>query len=145
MNAPIPEDLQVWYGVACDGISFKTDHRVVKVLIERIAALEAQLADAKDNLRQMTDCRDDLNRLVSQREAQWKQERDQLRAENAVLKERIKTAINAACERCKRGDALFMEPSTGFYTHTLGGNYCSAHRYHNLLGSEAADAARGKP
>jgi hypothetical protein len=66
------------------------------------------------------------------------------RAEAALeaLQRRIKTYIGAECKRCKDGDELFIEPSTGFYTHTLGGNYCSAHKVHNILGSEAADAAR---
>lgn len=51
MSAPVPEDLQTWYSVACDGISFKTDHKVVKVLIERIAALE-QERDQEQKLRE---------------------------------------------------------------------------------------------
>lgn len=40
----IPEDLKVWYSVACDGVHFQTDYAVIKTLIERIARTEAQLS-----------------------------------------------------------------------------------------------------
>lgn len=36
------------------------------VAFERIATLTEQLEETRDNLRQMTECRDDLNRLVAQ-------------------------------------------------------------------------------
>lgn len=47
MSAPIPEDLQTWYSVACDKVHFKTDYGTIKILIERIAALEQE----RDQLR----------------------------------------------------------------------------------------------
>ena len=48
MSEPkIPGDLQVWYEVACDGIHFANNPKAIKALIERIAALEANVADYK--------------------------------------------------------------------------------------------------
>jgi uncharacterized protein (UPF0335 family) len=62
----IPEDLKVWYSVACDKVHFQTDYDAIKTLIERIARLEAELeeeragaetpkalADAEDENRQL--------------------------------------------------------------------------------------------
>ncbi len=60
------------------------------------------------------------------------------------LESRIETLIGTECSRCERGDDLFVEPETGFYTHTLGGNYCSAHRLHSILDTKASRVARGK-
>jgi len=42
MSNAIPEDLKMWYSVACDGIEFKPGHAAIKTLIERIAAAEAE-------------------------------------------------------------------------------------------------------
>jgi hypothetical protein len=47
---PIPEDLQTWYSVACDGVEFATSHKVVKTLIDRIARLEAELREAREEI-----------------------------------------------------------------------------------------------
>lgn len=66
----------------------------------------------------------------------------QRRGELRVLNCRIETLIGVTCNRCERGDELFVEPSTGFYTHTLGGNYCDAHKLHSLLDTEASKRAR---
>lgn len=49
----IPEDLTVWYSVACDGIHFQTDHAAIKTLIERIARAEAQLSAPQEQVRQL--------------------------------------------------------------------------------------------
>ena len=59
-----------------------------------------------------------------------------------VLNRRIETLIGVTCLRCEKGDPLFVEPDTGFYTHCLGGNYCSAHKLHSLLDTEASQRAR---
>lgn len=59
-----------------------------------------------------------------------------------VLHRRIETLIGVICPRCENGDKLFVEPETGFYTHCLGGNYCSAHKLHSLLDTEASQKAR---
>lgn len=55
---------------------------------------------------------------------------------------RIETMIGTVCKRCERGDQLFVEPSTGNYTHSLGGNYCDAHTFHSLLNTEVSKQAR---
>lgn len=59
-----------------------------------------------------------------------------------VLQRRIDTLIGVTCKRCEAGDKLFVEPDTGFYTHTLGGNYCSAHKLHSLLNTPQSQIAR---
>ena len=54
-KAPIPEDLEPWYAVACDGVEFKTGHTAIKTLIERIARLEqenVQLLASHERLRE---------------------------------------------------------------------------------------------
>lgn len=59
-----------------------------------------------------------------------------------ILQRRIDTLIGVTCKRCEAGDKLFVEPDTGFYTHTLGGNYCSAHKLHSLLNTPQSQIAR---
>jgi hypothetical protein len=44
---PIPEDLKIWYSVACDKVHFATDYDAIKTLIERIGRLEAENARLK--------------------------------------------------------------------------------------------------
>lgn len=61
-----------------------------------------------------------------------------------VINSRIETLIGVACPRCEKGDPLFVEPDTGFYTHSLGGNYCDAHKLHSLLDTEASRRARNQ-
>lgn len=58
------------------------------------------------------------------------------------LKCRIETLIGTVCKRCERGDPLFVEPSTGHCTHSLGGNYCDAHTFHSLLDTEVSKQGR---
>lgn len=68
----------------------------------------------------------------------------QIKAERDSLRARIETMIGITCKRCERGDALFVEPATGFYTHALGGNYCDAHTLHSLLDTPQSQAARAR-
>jgi len=49
----IPEDLKVWYSVACDEVHFATDYKAIKTLIERIAANEARIAELERQLAEM--------------------------------------------------------------------------------------------
>ncbi len=67
-------------------------------LQERIAQLTAELFYAKDELRQMTDCRDDLNRLVAQLTADLAEkdffEADSLRATFEERVERLSAPVS---------------------------------------------------
>lgn len=53
-----------------------------------------------------------------------------LTAEIDALRQVLANLIAGMCKRCAKGDALEIEPSTGHYTHTLGGNFCSASFIH---------------
>ena len=68
----------------------------------------------------------------------------ELRKADRTMEARIETLLGVTCSRCEKGDALFVEPDTGFYTHTLGGNYCSAHKLHSALNTKQSQAARSK-
>ncbi len=65
---PIPEDLRVDYEWACRCADIDGDSRTEKLFIERIAKQDAEALELKDRLRQMTECRDDLNRLVASKD-----------------------------------------------------------------------------
>ncbi len=69
---------------------------------------------------------------------------EQLGRQVAEMEARIETLIGTTCKRCERGDSLFVEPDTGFYTHTLGGNYCDAHRLHSVLNTKVGVEARAR-
>lgn len=58
------------------------------------------------------------------------------------LEYRIQTLIGLTCPRCERGDELFVDPDTRYYTHTVGGNYCDAHRLHSVLDTPQGRKAR---
>lgn len=58
------------------------------------------------------------------------------------IKASVVAAVTSTCERCKHGDMLFIEPSTGRYTHTLGGNFCSADGLHKILATPIPERVR---
>lgn len=61
----IPEDLKVWYSVACDGVHFQTDYAVIKTLIERIARTEAQLSASQEQVRRLTEALKKADKCVA--------------------------------------------------------------------------------
>lgn len=158
----IPEDLRESYKralvLASNGGYLQSEGTVTALLIERIARLEAEKLEAANQMldsiraslkewpimgcdievaRQVVRIRDEA---ITKLEA----ENARLKAPVSTMDERISSLISATCERCARGDRLFLEPETGFYTHTFGENYCSAHKIHNLLNTEASQAARAQ-
>jgi hypothetical protein len=79
----VPDDLKILFEDATEGREYQdSSQRTNEVLglIERIAALEAENAELNDNLRQMTECRDDLTRLIAQRDS-----------ENAALRQQVES------------------------------------------------------
>lgn len=58
----IPEDLKVWYSVACDGVHFQTDYAVIKTLIERIARTEAHLRGERMKIKTYACWEDAVNK-----------------------------------------------------------------------------------
>lgn len=82
----IPEDLKLIYH---DAKTFESSPSIsnpsLVALIERIAALTDQLEETRNNLRQMTECRDDLNRLVAQRDKELAQARADIDSECAIV------------------------------------------------------------
>jgi len=123
--------------------------------IEFIAAVKA-IRQERDELKGAMRAQDERERVAAERlgmfhNCDWP---DAVADEVTALREqvkrlseleaRIQTLVGTECQRCERGDELFIEPSTRFYTHTLGGNYCSAHTLHSLLNTKASIAARAK-
>jgi hypothetical protein len=142
---PIPPDATgLWYSEECVD-QMLTDYAAAQG--ERIKALEEVLKDPDTvhvNILRGTIALTKAQAihiagLPANIEERIKALEDTLQIQTA----RIDTLIKATCERCERGDALYVEPSTGRYTHCLGGNYCGAHRLHNLLNTEAGQKARG--
>lgn len=74
--------------------------------------------------------------------AEYLHRMEELAGKLDILNRRIETLIGVTCKQCERGDPLFIEPSTKFYTHRLGGNYCSAHQLHSLLDTKVSQDAR---
>ena len=53
VGSKVPEDLQTWYSVACDGIEFATSHNAIKTLIERIAKDEAAIVALEGQIEKL--------------------------------------------------------------------------------------------
>jgi predicted nucleic acid-binding Zn-ribbon protein len=71
----------------------------------------------------------------------WRQESDTFSAKcdsMTGLQTVLDNLIAGMCRRCAKGDALQIEPSTGHYTHTLGGNFCSASFIHIEIAAQKA-------
>jgi len=69
----------------------------------------------------------------------------QLEAERDALRQVLTNLIAGMCKQCAKGLGLKIEPSTGHYTHSLGGNYCSASFIHHEMAALAQTSPKEQP
>lgn len=87
-----------------------------------------------DELRAIENERDELREARGERDRQYEFNAGSI-ARIAELENALQKEIKWHCQDCREERPLFVEPSTGKYTHRLGGNYCSSDTFHRLLGT----------
>ncbi len=106
----IPEDLKLWYSVACDEVEFATSHKVVKTLIERLSRSEQEIARLQAKLEEQrldatyVNCQltvDAQKAVIQDFKAELQQEREDARRIISLRQDRIDALTTLVTEELR--------------------------------------------